>query len=289
MNNKPKLLIFLLIIWIIAEALLTGCIPHTKGLLFQALSTKDSSGIWMLLALYGLNIFSIDFFQSIKPYIVLKCALFFRTVRTKDLVFYTLNSDDFRLHKLKKKLDNIPQRIQEDVKLSYIQRITVWVEYTISGLILVQLMWINKDLPILILSALVYAIFSVVVAFLFNPRLTKAEINTQKYEADFRAALSKNLFDISLLSTVNNFILKATRIQTEYLLFTKLQLFLVTIIPFLVLIPSLMSGSIDLGTLIAHQSTFGLIVVNAAILIQMYTQLIKGKASEQRVRQLEND
>lgn len=285
--NTPKSLIILLVIWIIAEALLTGFIPHTKSYLWQGLSNKDPSNIWLYLFLYSINLLSIDFFQSIKPYIVLRCALIYRKIRTKDLVNNALDINDFEKYELKKKHDNIPQRIQEDIKLSYVQRITVWVEYTISGLILVQLMWINKDLPILIVSALLYAVFSIWVAVKFNPKLTKAEIDIQKYEADFRYSLTKNWSDISLLNTVNNMVLKSTSIQTQYLLFTRLQLFIVAILPFLVLIPDLMSDKISLGTLIEHQSTFGLIVINAAVLIQLYTQLIKGKASEQRVKELE--
>lgn len=278
MNKHPKRLLCLLCFWILAEAILTGCIPYAKGHLFNSLTNKDSSTVWMYLFIYGINIFGIDFFQAIKPYIILKCSLWYRTARSKLIVKLDLNKD----------LDNIPQRIQEDIKLSYNQRITVWAEYIISGIILVQLMWINRSMPVLIGWALLYAVFSVGIAYLFNPRLTKAEIDIQQQEADFRASLIKNVRDISLLNSVNGYVLRATRMRTEYLLFTKLQLFMVAMLPYVIMIPKLLDNSISFGTMVEHQSTFGLIVVNAAILVQMYQQLIQGKASEKRVREIED-
>lgn len=181
---------------------------------------------------------------------------------------------------------NTPQRIQEDIKLSYVQRITVWCEYFVSGLILIQLMALNIHQPLLVIGALVYAGVSVVIAMLFNPRLTRAEIDSQQAEASYRTRLVGNILDISGLSSANDASIKAARIRTEYLLFTKLQLGLVAVLPYVVLIPQLFSGAIDLGTVVKHQSTFALIVVNAAVLIQLYPNWIQGKASEQRVREV---
>jgi ABC-type uncharacterized transport system fused permease/ATPase subunit len=182
--------------------------------------------------------------------------------------------------------DNIPnadQRIQEDIKLSYQNRFTVWAEYFISGTIVAQLLLINISVPILSAAALGYALLSVLIAYKFNPRLRSAEVMVQQEEANFRAKYQS----IRSFFTANDASLRAEKIKTEYLLFTKLQLGLVTVLPYIILIPSLLNGSIDLGTLIKHQATFALIVVNAAILIQYYTVLIKGKASEERVRDLE--
>jgi ABC-type uncharacterized transport system fused permease/ATPase subunit len=275
-HNKVFLLILGLIIT--AEASFTGLLPVSRGHLFSLLSNKSAiTVIWLALFWYFLNYFTIDLFQSFKGYIVLKVSLWYRNLRTEAVIRNFQNTE----------ATNIPQRIQEDIKLSYNSRIEVWCEYLIAGLILVQLFLLNLNEPILVICALVYAIISVLIAIRFNPRLTRAELMSQQAEACFRTSLVSNLTDISLLGPTNITLMKAARLRLEYLLFTKLQLGLVAVLPYIILIPKLLNGSIDLGLLMRHQSTFGLIVINAAILIQMYPKLIQGNASELRVNEVE--
>lgn len=265
-----KKLITIIILVLILESLLTGLIPHSRGLLFGYLESK-AGPIYIALALYFFNYLFLDFFQSIKGYLITKLSLLFRRDRTYKVLMSPINE-----------ADNVAQRIQEDIKLSYQNRFTVWAEYFISGTIVIQLLIINLSVPLLSIAALAYAVLSVIIAYKFNPRLTRAEKTVQQEEASYRADISFN----NLLKA-NDVSLRAEKIKTEYLLFTKLQLGMVTVLPYIILIPSLLSGVIDLGTLVKHQATFSLIVVNAAILIQFYTVLIKGKASEERVKELD--
>ncbi len=245
--------------------------PITNGLLFGYLNTK-STLIWYGLGYYFLNYFAIDFVQSIKPYIITKIALLHRVIRTKKLLD----------KKVLPEVTNTAQRIQEDIKLSYVNRITVWSEYLISGLILIQLFTMNLHFPILLASAVLYSIISICIAIRFNPKLTYAEKEVQSTEADFRSSLTfTNLFK------ANDMVKKAARIQSEYFLFTKVQSAIMQILPFIILIPLYMSGAIDLGVVMKHQATFALIVTNAAVLINLYTIYIKGGASEHRVKELE--
>ena len=275
---RYKKLLALVIAILIAESILTGLIPHSRGYLFGFLETKMGP-IYIALGIYFANYLLLDGFQAIKGYFILKLALLFRTERTK-----SLNSIE-----MKKGLDNAPQRIQEDVKYSYLSRFTVYAEYFVSGTIVLQLLVINLSEPVLLVSALGYAAFSVYIAVKFNPRLTKAEKMVQKEEASYRASLAEDITNITRLPLANKADLVAGLIKLQYLLFTKLQLGFVTVLPYLVLIPSLMDGTITLGTLMKHQATFALIVVNASILIHYYMRLVQGKASEQRVKELEEE
>ena len=90
-----------------------------------------------------------------------------------------------------------------------------------------------------------------------------------------------------MLYDANDANLQAGRIRMGYSLFTKLQLGIMSVLPYVVLIPELVAGDITLGTLMKHQATFALIVVNASILIQYFTILIQGKASDERVKEIE--
>lgn len=269
--NKVLVLVICILI---SESILTGLIPHSRGYLFYYLGVK-SGPVYFALLIYFCNYLFLDFFQAIKSYFILKLSLKHRHIRTEKVI-----------NNVKEGVINTPQRIQEDIKLSYVNRFTVWAEYFVSTTIVIQLLLINISEPLLILSALGYAALSVLIAYRFNPRLTEAEKEVQQKEASYRANLAKSL-TLDSLPSANKASLFAGKTRMQYLLFTKLQLGFVTILPYLVLMPSLLSGVIDLGTLIKHQSTFALIVVNAAILIQYYTVLIQGHASEQRVKDLD--
>lgn len=280
-----KLYLAIITIIILAEAITTGLLPLSRGHLFDLLSTKVGP-IWVALLLYFLNYLAIDFCQSIKGYWVLKIALWYRELRTRFIKTSLACQLGTNWRSRESLPTNTPQRIQEDIKLSYTQRISVWVEYVISGLILIQLVALNFHEPLLIAFALSYAALSVYIAIKFNPRLTKAEIDVQQAEANYRTGLVANILDISGMSIANKACTSSKWIQTEYLLFTKLQLGLVAVLPYVILLPQLLSGIMELGTLIKHQSSFGLIVVNASVIIQLYTTYIQGKASEERVKEI---
>jgi len=264
---------------IISESILTGVIPIYRGDLYGALSNKSPEVYHAILVCF-LIYFTLDFFQSIKGYVVLKTALIFRTRKTVEIAAKQVLKTS--------ELDNVPQRMQEDIKLAYLNRITVLCEYFISGTIVLQLIYLNLDQPKLIAAALIYTLISVAIAILFNPRLTATEKEVQKGEASFRESLTKG-FNFTSLSVANTTSLKAASIRTGYLLFTRLQLGILTMLPYAVLAPALIAGTIDMGTLMKHQGTFSLLVVNAGIIIQLYTTLIQGKASAERVKELEND
>lgn len=277
----PK--VALLIIILVGESLLTGLIPHTKGHLFELLSNKDI-GVWVALLIFGGNLFILDGFQSFKAYVILKTSLLFRAEETKRVATLKL-----------KEIANTAQRIQEDIKLIYLSRFTVLAEYFISGTIVIQLMIMNYQFPLLICTALVYAGISVLLALLFNPRLTLAEKSVQAAEATFReqvgnsSQVGNNALDIALLGDTNKANMMAGKIRLHYTLFTRMQLGILAVAPFVALIPGYLAGLYSFGEVITHQSTFSLIVVNAAILIQCYPTLIQGRASKERVKELTDD
>lgn len=275
MKIRFKSVLLVVAVILLAESILTGLIPHARGYLFGFLETKEGP-IYLALGIYFLNYLSLDFFQAIKRFFIVKLAMLYRTDRSKTAVAH-----------VRRDKSSGPQRIQEDIKLSYVSRITVWAEYFISGTIVLQLILINLDQPILSSAALLYAAVSVAIAIRFNPRLTHVEKQVQEAEARYRTDLVSN-DRLLLLPGANRATMVAEKVHMEYLLFTKLQLGFMSVLPYLVMIPGLVAGEISLGELMKHQASFSLIVVNAAILIQYYTLWVRGQASEERVQDLEN-
>ncbi len=140
-------------------------------------------------------------------------------------------------------------------------------------------------IPLLLTGALVYSAISVVLAMKFNPKLKRVEILEQKAEASFRHKLYGCLSPAGLIGA-NKACLMAARTRMSYRLFTKFQLAVMTILPYIALIPALLDGNLTLGELVRHSSTFGLIVVNASILISLYPLWVKSIASKIRVSEL---
>lgn len=260
---------YVLIGIILLEALLTSMLPYTKGWFFSSLEAR--SGIYLMLVYLFINNFTLDLIQSFKTYCTTRYSLNKRERHSRELVL--VNNKD---------VDNVAQRVQEDVKLMYQNRYIVYVEYWISGIILATIIVSNFNYYWLILGALTYAIISIGIAYLFNPRMCKAEKLVQSSEANYRT----NYNILSFLFIANRNCLYNAKVKLEYTLFTKLQNSLLLIIPYLLLLPSYLLGNIMFGELIKIATMFQLLVVNADILIAMYPTLIIAKASKERVEEL---
>jgi ABC-type uncharacterized transport system fused permease/ATPase subunit len=139
----------------------------------------------------------------------------------------------------------------------------------------------NMDHHYLVLGAIAYAALSTILAYLFNPRLTKAQKSIRKTEASFRHAL-----DYMTFSDAQDANIKAGKIQLGFDLFTKVQVVILGILPFLMLIPALLGHTMTFTQIIEQVSTFELIVVNGAILVSMFPNYIQARASKQRVEEL---
>jgi ABC-type uncharacterized transport system fused permease/ATPase subunit len=265
-------MIFLILI-IIGEAGLTLVLPFTRGYFFNLLELKINLYVGLLYFLG--NQVALDFVQSWKAYVVTKFSLIKRETRTTCILNKSPLADSIGV-------DNYPQRVQEDIKLMYLNRYTVFAEYWISGIILVGLIVINYQHYLLIGSALVYAVISIIIAYLFNPRMVRAEKEVQKQEANYRVNLNMgSLFGACSASLVN------AKVQLEYLLFTKLQNGILLILPYLFLLPAFIKGTITLGDLMRIATTFQLLVLNADILIAMFPKLVIANASKERVEEIE--
>lgn len=277
LNHKGALAALLVVL--ILEALATGLIPHSKGFLYDILQSKVGP-VWVAIGIYLINYLLLYITQSVKDYAGVNLYTRMRADRTEEVIKKIYDSKDTVL------VDNLEQRIQEDVKWSYRLRMDVWVEYFISGLIVIQLVIINMDEPSLVISALSYAAVSVWIAKKFNPRLTSSQRDLRKDEANFRTDLSTGL-TTNLLGEANKATMVESKVRMQYRLFTNTQLSVMQVIPYLVMVPSLMSGDVTLGTLVKYQSSFALLVINAGILIVLYDTYTKGQASEQRVKEIE--
>lgn len=266
----------LLIIEILIESIATALMPVTEGNFINSLNKLDPIHvIYLNLALYFIMRFVYYICQAFKDYCVILYSQYLREKKTNNLI---INNQT---------VDNIPQRIQEDIKLMYFNQVTVYTEYVISAIIFVALLIINYQHKFLVLSALAYGIISLGIAYMFNAKMKYAEKIVQKSEADFRSNLSEYLSGIPFsFGSVLFSNIQAANIRLGYKLFTKLQGGLIILLPYLLLLPSFLAKEISMGDMVQQALVFGLLVVNFDIAISMFPYLTQGRASEERVKEL---
>jgi len=267
--------VLLLIGSIIIEVGLTCLIPHSKGYFFNLIEAHNSTLIWIGLAYYFGNIFVLELFQTFKPYSIIRYALERRLKLTT-----TFNS----IPPTYTSISNFAQRIQEDIKLYLQNSISVYTEYAISGLIVVYLLITHHTEYILIGSAILYSLLFVAIAYLFKPRLVKTEKTMQQNEAQFR--LDINNLGFGLLPEVLLSNKKAANVRLSYGIFNKTQTAIMLALPYIVLLPFYLKSTITLGYLMEIATVFDLLVLNMAIIINLFPFLAQAKASKERIDEL---
>lgn len=270
---KFRTLAVIVTLLLLVEAVVTGLFPYSRGYLYEVLTNK-AGYLWFAIGAFFLNQFIFELIQSVKNYLVIRLSLKARKARTEETV-----AKDITIK------DHVPQRLQEDIKLSYLMRLTVISEYFVAILILIQLTIVNAGVPLLLIAGFAYAAISVYIAVKFNPKLKHAEISEQRAEAGYRESLTESLNPFGVIGA-NKASLLAALTRMKYALFTRTQLSILVVLPYLVLGPMVFAGTMSMGDLVQHSTTFSLIVVNAALLINFYTTWVKGTASEHRVREL---
>lgn len=273
---KFKALATVLVVLLVCEAVITGLFPYSRGYLYEVLTDK-AGFLWLAIALFFFNQMFFEIMQSLKKFLVIKLSLRARKQRTdEEAVAGNITIKD-----------HVPQRLQEDIKLSYLMRLIVISEYFVSVLILIQLTVINLSVPILLAGGFAYAAVSVFIAIKFNPKLKRAEISEQRAEAGYRETYIESMNPAGVIGA-NKASLTAAFMRMQYDLFTRSQLAILAVLPYIVLGPMVFAGTVSMGELVQHSTTFSLIVVNAALLIHYFTIWVKGTASEVRVRELTN-
>lgn len=264
-----------LILIIVAEATLTSVIPLSRGYFYDLIQAY-SPLVYVGLGVLFLNALGLETMQAVKNYVVKVTSLMARETKTKEIV---------KRKKEMARVKNIDQRIQEDIRETYKNRIFVFTEYAISSLILIGLIATNIHDWKLVLGALVYAVITISIAYMFNPKMKQSEKGIQITEANFRLKLNRtiSLMGFKAAQDANYF---ANRVRTAYLLFTKTQSSILIILPYLVLLPSYIAKVITLGDLVQASTVFSLIVVNANILVAIFPVLTAGNASKERMEEL---
>lgn len=280
----------ILIFILIAEIALTALVPAWRKFFYNQLELKSLSGfqwgIFYLVLLHGF----LSSAQGVKTWVGQKLSLYFRSSISDILERKWIKEGD------RDRVDFADQRIAEDCKLATDLTIKVFIEVIISSAIVITLVLGSLGQPLLLLASVLYTSGVVALALLFRKPLIAREIDMQKAEAGYRFDLAKLVMRKDAGVNLNNSFSYVRiayssfiELTMRYALFNKIQGGIMSIVPFLILVPSYFSGEIALGSVMAGVALFDLIVMNATILVLLYPEVTKAQASWYRVREFYED
>ncbi len=285
-SNKHRLSLGLFVLILFIEVGLTVAIPNWRGYFYGLIEAKQvalvANGCWLFVGLIG----SLVLIQSLKGWLKAKIGLGLRSVVTDILLLKWNKSNEL----VRNKLSFPDQRINEDAKLCTVLSLGIVSECLISGLIVIYLV-ISMENLLLLAAAFAYIVIFIALSMLFKKPLVGADIDLQVAEADQRFTLSKMVLSpdeaqdlTSKFKVITHTYTRYIRLLLGYNLFNGLQNGLSVLVPFLILLPMYFTGDINFGILMRDVAAFELIVLNATILLNLYSQLITMFASWHRVK-----
>ncbi len=327
-NSEKKWIAWLLligvIVCIVAMVALTATFAWWSAGFWALLTAKAAIGpILVSLGYFALQITAMVGAYVLKNYLMGELAILWRDWLTTKLIRQLFNSPNnyLDLHRFSKKIENLSQRIQEDVRnfveltlslgsdllksiLSFGTFVgTLWV---VGGTLTFVLLGLNIVIPgYLVWVAIIVAIVACVATYFIGRSLAETNQNKEKAEAEFRDELSdltneaENIavesaenYHEKLLENKLEKIKGASRekLKTE----TKLNAFqsfysnLASMLPVLCSMPLYFLGLIDLGSLMQVSLCFFEVSESLSWFANTYQNLSEYQTSIERITEIQD-
>lgn len=288
-DKAPVLMYAIVIAGLIAlEVYATYLVPEWKKYFYNVLEAKDKSKLVMSVVYFSALMCALIMSQSLKLYVSRLLSLSLRTIITSNLWIRAFWRGK------KHTVDNVAQRINQDVQIATDNMIRVWIEIIISTLLVFIMIINNLNNKLIVWSSVIYTIVICAASFLFKKPLINTEIGVQMAEASHRRGLiadeqHASMFDtvsVSNFDTVKKNLRKYLNVMLGYNIFNAGQNSFSVIIPWAILSVPYFNGQTSLGDFMAGVSVFETIVINSTILVSMYPEVTKYQASLTRVNEL---
>lgn len=274
-RRRTFLLTTLLVIIVVAEIILTCVIPMWRESFFNILQIKDTSSFSSSLIAFVAMMASLGAAQGLKVWVARLVSFEFRIAGTRML--------ELLWSKKRGKVKNHSQAMTEALRNSTELFLDSGVEIVISLSIVIGLIIANLHNPVILITSLAYTLFVSAAAALFNKPMIFRDRELQEAEGRFRDSVVQysgiRNVNAPFLGVMKNYYRYIFTIM-NFTLFTRLKGALSTAIPYIVLSGAYFSGDITLGAFMAGAATFELLVLNATILLIVYPNLNKARASQ---------
>lgn len=278
MNIKYTLLGIVLLVIVGISVWIQVAIPEMRGNFYGDLVGKNPHYI------YSFTVFLVSLFiyyvaDSIRPLVMGIMGL-----KIRELLTFKILKRPICLE------DNADGRITEDARNFIDISFGLVIDFFIAFCAVVGLIFaVPEELT---LYTWAYTIIVTGLAILFNKPLVRTQYNVQKVEQSLRIDVRDNLLDNkntcikTSYNTVWDATVKSLHVLTWFRTFASAKMLVAITIPFLVLIPVYMNGTIDFNTMIQGVSTFDLLVANTTILVNSYPLITRALASYKRIKEI---
>lgn len=317
-----------------AWLLLLGSVFCVIGLvaLMAALSWW-SAGFWAVLTAKALIPFLISIGQFalivgayvgvyvLKDYLLGTLSILWRNWLTHKIINELFDSENnyLDLKRFSSEIDNIAQRIQEDIKsivdltlslsTDFLKSVlslgafvgTLWV---VGGPLSFAILGLNIFIPgYLVWVALIVAILATVITHSIGKSLAETNKNVERAEADFRQALAElndeaeniaqehaeNYYKTSVknkIQDINNTANQKLATQTKLMTFQNFYMQIADILPTILAAPLYFAGLIEVGQLMQIGMSFGQVSSSLSWFADSYENLASYKTSIERITEL---
>lgn len=264
----------------------------------------------------------------LKNYLTTKLSISWRTWLTNKIIDKLFeNSDKYLdLKRFSSKLDNVSQRIQQDIEryvnlsltlsmdlLKSTASLVVFITtlWILSGILTVTVLGLNIIIPgFLVWTALAVALIATITTYYIGKPLSSINQESEQAEADFREELSQfnheaeniaeehaeHYYRTTLskkITEINNASNKKLDAETKLISFQSFYSQLAMILPDLLAAPLYFAGVIELGQLMQVAVAFGQVSDSLSWFVNSYGSLADYKTSAMRIIELtealEND
>lgn len=287
---------------------------------YDALQNKDEATFWREILTFSwlaaLFIIVGSARAVVSPYLRLR----WRRWLTKRYLAHWLDGRGYYRIELQRSVDNVDQRIAEDLNQLGLYTMTLFLGLLSAGGILISffvILWelsgplslapIGLDITIpgyMAWACLLYAIVGTVLANIVGRRLIPLNFQKQQYEANFRFSLVRVRENAEGIALYNGEQREADSLNARFVdvfnngwrvMFTQAQLAIyqtsyaqiAIIFPFLVTAPRYFAGAITLGIMMQTASAFGQVQSALSFFIDNYTTLAELRAVMDRLKGLQ--
>lgn len=288
---RKKLLIWAvpLLLVVGTEITTTALIPYSRKLVMDSLVELNWHSFVICIGLSFLNYAFLSGAQGVKTWLSGKVSFLGRKALMETVKDHWVARDGTTT------VSNPDARLNDDSRIATEMGLQVTRELFISAIIVVSLITTIIKWPILLIAAIAYSTISILLASLFKNPMTRAKYNLSDSEGRHRLSLSKIYLKQNDQTSADRWVDLETAyhryIDTNrnYTLFNALQTALMITVPFLIMAPDLFAGKVTLGDVTQGTLTFDLLVINAAIWVNMYPIVIEARTALIRVKEFYNE
>lgn len=277
--DRSKFVLFtsLLVLVVVVEIFFTAIIPLWREHFYDVLEAKDQDNFYKSLTYFTGLMLGLGFSQGLKVWAGQLVSFEMRKASTKLLFKKWVKGD--------REIPNYTQAMTEALRNATEMYLMVGTELFISFSIVISLIFVNLDQPVILQASAVYTGIMIAVAVLFNRPMVNADAGWQKEEGYFRETLSyiysgNDCFTFKeKLENISLAYYRYIKVVMYFALFSRLKGALGSLVPYILLSYPYFAGEITLGAFMKGVASFELIVINSTIIVIVYPNLTKARAS----------